>query len=887
MGSLSPQAHVMILPPALTHPQPGDRPPAGFWSLWLLGGCTGLIILVLAAATVGVILNLREAALHGAETTLRHLSMVLAEQADRSLQALDLVLGGIVETLPARGVHDPDSYTSVMATDSVHLQLRDKTTGLPYVSAITLIGADGNLINFSRRWPVPKANVADRDYFRAMQADPKLEHFISAPVQNRGDGVWTVFLAHRVRAPDGRFIGLAIGAIELKYFADLYRSVATSPGDHLALLRQDGVLLVRYPPIEAIGQSVVNGGIRALHGGAAGVIRDRGTFDGVMRIKAAQRLGNFPLVMLTTETETAALGSWQRTAWVLAVIALFCCTSIAVAALAIGRWWRHQQTLGRERAERAETDRALALAEAALMRERERATALASSAKSEFLAAMSHEIRTPLNAVLGLAGVLLDGDLVEQQRKLVRTIHESGESLLLILNDILDFSKLDAGQMQFEATSFSPGTLTEGVASILFAQAATKGLELRTRLDPTLPAALAGDAGRVRQVLLNLTSNAVKFTEAGLVEISARVASRTTDDVTIEWTVRDTGIGIAPGRLRSLFAPFAQADSSITRRFGGSGLGLAICKRLVELMGGAIDMESTPGRGSLFRFHLTLPLAEAPTVIADPSDTSATLAALAAHIARLGRRLRILFAEDNPTNQFVALQLLKGLALQVDIAGNGLEAVAAASRVAYDVICMDMSMPEMDGLAATRAIRALTGPARNVPIIALTANAFPEDVRACLDAGMNLFVAKPVSKQALVAALLRALHRATEASPGAGTDVPDAACDEVGLTTLAQDIGMAGVIEVVNLFIAETRLRLRRIASEGEGPARLTHEVHTLKGAAGTVCAPYLAVLAAALDARLRTGGSMEPCDAEALTTAFDAYVVQVRDVILLEPAVA
>jgi signal transduction histidine kinase/FixJ family two-component response regulator len=877
----------MTLPSASTHPSPSERPPAGFWSLWLLGGCTGLIILVLATATVGVILNLREAALHGAETTLRHLSLVLAEQADRSLQALDMALGGIVETLPAQGVHDPASYASVMATDSVHLQLQDKTTGLPYVSAITLIDADGNLINFSRHWPIPKANVVDRDYFRAMLADPKLERFISAPVQNRGDGTWTVFLAHRVRTADGKFIGLALGTIELGYFADLYRSVTTGRDSTLSLLRQDGVRLVRYPPTDAIGigQPMAIGGILALNGRNAGVIRAVGPFDDAMRVKAAQRLTNFPLMVVATETEARALGSWQRTAWALAVIALFCCTSIAVAALAIGRWWRHQQTLGQERAERAETDRALAQAEAALMRERERTTALASSAKSDFLASMSHEIRTPLNAVLGLAGVLLDGDLAAPQRKLVQTIHESGESLLLILNDILDFSKLDAGQMQFEAMSFSPGTLTEGVASILSSHAATTGLELRTNLDPTLPAALAGDAGRVRQVLLNLASNAVKFTEAGLVELSARVTSRTVDGVTVEWAVRDTGIGIAPDRLRSLFAPFAQADSSITRRFGGSGLGLAICKRLVELMGGAIDMESTPGLGSIFRFHLTLPLAEAGTAAVDPPDTSAAVAALAAHIARLGRRLRVLFAEDNPTNQFVAQQLLKGLALQVDVAANGQEAVAAASRIAYDVICMDMSMPEMDGLAAARTIRELTGPARSVPIIALTANAFPEDVRACLDAGMNLFVAKPVSKQALIAAILRALDRATEAA--AGTDAPDAACDEVALTALAQDIGMVGVVEVVNLFIAETRLRLRRIASVGEGPARLTHEVHTLKGAAGTVCAPHLAVLAAALDARLRTGGSMDTQDVDALTVAFDAYVTHVRDVILLEPAVA
>jgi signal transduction histidine kinase/CheY-like chemotaxis protein/HPt (histidine-containing phosphotransfer) domain-containing protein len=876
----------MTSPSASPTSHPGATPSSDTGWKAVLGGCTGLILLILFGATFGVILNLREAALRGAETTLRHLSLVLAEQADRSLQALDVVLGGVVQILPSQHVVDADSFAREAATEAYHTQLENQISGMPFVSAITLIDAHGDLINSSRAWPLPKVNVAERDYFRAMQADPKLERFLSAPAKNRADSAWTVFLARRVRTANGQFAGLVLGAIELHYFEDLYRSVTTSPNDSLTLQRQDGMLLVRYPPSPGvgIGQPVSSNAIPAMNGGHTGVIRAVSPFDGTMRIKAAQLLTNFPLVMVATETEVDALAALWGTVWTLAVVALFCAASIIVAALAIGRWWHHQRALGRESTERAEGDLARAQAEADLMREREQLAEHASRAKSDFLAAMSHEIRTPLNAVLGLAGLLLDGDLADPQRKLVRTIHESGESLLLILNDILDFSKLDAGQMQFEAMSFSPGTLTEGVASILFPQVASKGLELRIELDPALPAALAGDAGRVRQVLLNLASNAVKFTTTGLVEISARVASRVGDDITMEWAVRDTGIGIASDRLKSLFSPFAQADSSITRRFGGSGLGLAISKRLVELMGGAISLDSTPGQGSIFRFHLTLPLAEPATSVVELQDGST---ALAAYIARLGRRLRVLFAEDNPTNQFVAQQLLKSFAVQVDVAGNGLEAVEAASRVAYDMICMDISMPEMDGFAATRAIRALAGPARTVPIIALTANAFPEDVRACLDAGMDLFVAKPVSRQALVAAILRAVGGALDPLISAGRDAHDLACDQAALAALTEDIGLAGVAELVNLFIAETKARLCRMALLDSNTGRLTHEAHALKGAAGTVCAPRLAELAAALEGRLRNGGSIGAAEGDGLAAAFTAYVTQVRELVRLEPVAA
>ena len=428
-------------------------------------------------------------------------------------------------------------------------------------------------------------------------------------------------------------------------------------------------------------------------------------------------------------------------------------------------------------------------------RERQRIAEETSRAKSAFLAMMSHEIRTPMNAVLGLASTLLEETLTGEQRRVVRAIHDSGDSLLRILNDILDFSRLDAGRMTFEPGAFSPAALTLRTLSVHGPVAAEKGVRLETVQDPALPPWLTGDAGRIGQVLHNLVSNAIKFTRAGTVTVEARRVepgrdlmpggvipgdakpgdarpgdakpgeddpepggtrpeAAADDMATVEWIVTDSGIGIAPAQLTTLFDAFVQADTSITRRFGGSGLGLAICKQLVEQMGGVITVASVPGAGSTFRFHLTLKRASEQDAASPeaPSDE-----ALAQRLKRLNRPLRLLLAEDNAINKLVFSRMLNGLAIEIDIASDGSEAVAAAEATAYDMICMDMSMPEMDGLEATRAIRRGSGPCRAVPIIAMTANAFPEDVEACRAAGMNDFVSKPVSKPTLMNALLRAM----------------------------------------------------------------------------------------------------------------------------------
>ena len=625
---------------------------------------------------------------------------------------------------------------------------------------------NGDVINFTRSYPPSPINLADRDYFKAHFEGGGLALFISAPVQNRGNGKWTFYLSQAIRSPQGEIIGLVLAGLSVDSFVDTLKTLSSNPeteqeNEAISLFRSDGILLARYPWREdAIGKSFINqNSFRILSNDPKGHVE---VVDGFRladpdtssaRLVSPRPVAGMPAVLNITQLLNPALAEWEEYKWRTIISvgpALILSLFFAIYAF---RVLRQRERLVNE----------LTVAKVAAEQ--------ANDSKSIFVRNMSHELRTPLNGIIGMLRMIKRSKSEDDRTKFIDGAEQSANNLVAIVNDILDLSRLEARLLTIVQEPFSLTALFEIAISLQTPFAIEQGNVLSWSIAPDVPDILVNDETRVRQILINLVGNANKFTKNGKVTIAASAKPIGEDAIRLHVEVQDTGIGISEEARAKLFRDFSQADQSISRRFGGTGLGLSISRRLTELLGGEIGMRPAATSGSIFWFDIPCKLGTRQIVprVPNPEATSQGL-----------NGLRALVAEDNAINRQIIDNLLRERGIDAVIVDNGEEVLRRLDDATFDFVLMDVQMPLMDGIDATRAVRASNAPYKYVPIIMLTAHAMASDRVSYREAGATGYVSKPIDEGELWTAIADAVNRPlAPAQARTGGRLPDAEADAV------------------------------------------------------------------------------------------------------------
>ena len=726
---------------------------------------------------------------------------------------------------------------------------------------LSIVNASGEVVATTLAIdPGVSVNMADRPIFKAQKRGITDQLLISPQTVGRVSKKNILQLARALRTPTGEFEGIILISLSVETIFGTYRTLELGQGGGMALIGTDdiyragtGIYSARAGRSYRERASVSRVGVRSMASADPLNTVEKQIVDGQPRLVVVRSVKALPLQVAVTISHDADAVTWSpMRAWYFA-FASFCSLALILSTVKILR---------------SQTQAATAAAQLGLMEVEKQVAQAAAVDRAMFLAVMSHEIRTPINGILGALDLVRGGSLDQRDTRCIRIATECGETLLGLIDDILLFSKSENGQIDVALEPFSLGDLCDKVLHAMLSITTRAGNIFTVDVGPEAYQSIRGDAGRLRQVLVNLIGNANKFTKGGSIVLRVESISQSDDLAAFAISVIDTGIGIPEEKHAVIFNQFQTLDPSYTRRTDGTGLGLAICDKLVRAMGGEIKLKSELGRGSCFAFKLQFARAQ--------KDDGPAAADAAQQAGPAGKTLRILLAEDNPTNAYVVTEFLNDAGHQVRYAKNGREAVALAVSEEFDVILMDISMPEMSGIEATKRIRALAPPNSTVPIIALTAHVALGEQTAFLDAKMNGYLTKPVRKSQLLNAVYQ-----TEIVPLAPRSVASPAvsiaeiADRPTISSFIRDRSIARAIKIIGIFIAELGVKivdLRQIIERRDETA-LSMLAHSVIGSGSLLGAARLVDKGRAIEAAVNDGGGADWTEAECLASILAATI--------------